>query len=60
MHLSLCPIFYILASSGQEHELLLEAPSTLVSLLEDIRNALVEPNSKSYQRTCVHQFVCQY
>lgn len=40
--------------------MLLEAPNTLVSLLEDIRNALVEPNTKSYQRTANHQFVCQY
>ena len=55
----LCPRSTV-ASSGQEHELLLEAPITLVSLLEDIRNALVEPSTKSYQPTANHQFVCQY
>lgn len=52
--------FSTVASSGQEHELLLAAPNTLVSLLEDIRNALVDPRTKSFQRTANHQFVCQY
>ena len=52
--------FTIVASSGQEHELLLEAPNTLVLLLEDILNALVDPSTKSFQSTANHQFVCQY
>lgn len=49
----------IIASSGQDHELFLEAPNTLVSLLQDICIALVEPNTKSHQQTANHQFVCQ-
>ena len=34
----------------------MEAPNTLVSLLEDIRNVLVEPTTKSFQRTDNHQY----
>ena len=59
MTIDVCFLFFSV-SSGREHELLLEAPNSLVSLLEDIRNALVEPSNKSVHRTSVHEFVCQY
>lgn len=61
-HFYLCfTTFHTLpASSGQENQYLLEAPTTLVSLLENIRNSLVEPSQKCIHRTAYHEFVHEY
>lgn len=39
---------------------MLEAPESLVSLLEDLRDSLVEPKVTAQIRTGLHEFVCQY
>ena len=54
----ICLLF--LASLGYDSEVLLEAPATLVTMLEDLRHALVQPSNKPMTRTTNHEFVCQY
>lgn len=51
---------FILASLGYDSEVLLEAPATLVTMLEDLRHALVRPSKKPIIRSTNHEFVCQY
>ena len=48
------------ASLGYDSEVLLEAPDSLVTMLEDLRHTLVQPTQKPIIRTANHEFVCQF
>ena len=50
----------ILVSAGKEHEILLESPDSLVSHIEGICSALIDPSQCTYERNTLHEFVCQF
>jgi hypothetical protein len=51
----------IKVSAGPDINILLESPDTLLSLLEDLRNSLVEPKPRAHVRSGTnHNFVCLY
>ena len=50
----------IIVSAGKEHEILLESPDSLVSHIEGICSALIDPSQSTYERNTLHEFVCQF
>jgi hypothetical protein len=54
------PNIIILVSAGKEHEILLESPDSLVSHIEGICSALIDPSQSTYERNTLHEFVCQF
>lgn len=49
-----------LGSGGKEMDILLLTPPSVVSHIEDIRNTLINPSPVAMERSCHHEFVCQY
>lgn len=49
-----------LGSGGQENDILLEAPDSVISHIEEIHRSLIEPVSKSFERSINHTFVSEY
>ena len=54
------PNIIILVSAGKEHEILLESSNSLVSYIEDICSALIDPSQSTYERNTLQEFVCQF
>ena len=54
------PNIMILVSAGKKHEILLESPDSLVSHIEGICSALIDPSQSTYERNTLHEFVCQF
>ena len=59
-YISLCFVHIFLGSLGIQNDILLEAPESLVSLLEDLRSTLLEPTKLTFIRSSTHAFVCQF